>query len=574
LAYLAESGCVNGVLGTVSCLLYGAEQFIIDFEWANNRVAFTTEEKCLATLGLNRDQFECVCLISGCSILPALPELDRDDVKSRILAATAMLKSFGSDIDALLRSKGRAYQEDWYRAHFALKHPLLFEKDGTIKPKDWADNDKAPSDYTHFVGHNLPPELFQYLSRGLIGPRPINWRTKHELLETQPLDGGSSSSYRDLVSTKLRPMRAQTIGLLTSILHRYFQSKDVNLVCWFNDSQETNLNIKDKTDWQKNADTWHVKSDQRPKLSQSESLGSGLVYAIVSLSADADAKKTLTPRVKDAPPPLEDFEDVRSNIVWRFLHDTGYINDNHTLTSWGRMLKAAYDRAARDGYMNTEESKAEMEEAMFIAIELLRLDLLSTQQMFQSPPYAGNLNRGNDIDKSNATLISRIACLGNVEHERIGYTGPLSRSLLGYHQMTTAVRSALRDFMEMHAGYIFLSASVKRTWKNNDYTNLAAQLPFVEEPDLALGLVVKSYLDELSSPHPTDVKSWFIHVHSLERNLQKAWSIWDAINAGVQAGDGSIVKSEIKTMFKNADSWLQTKLAEAKEVANGPNGTS
>ena len=560
----------------MSCLLYGAEQFITEFDWANNRVAFTTEEKCLAMLGLNREQFACVCLISGCSIMPGLPELDRDDVKSKIPAATTMLKSFGGDIDALLRSKGRAYQEDWYRAHFALKHPLIMDKKGTVRPRDWEENEKAPSDYTNFVGHNLPAELFQYLSRGLIGPRPINWRTKHELLETQPLDGGSSSSYRDLVSTKLRPIRAQTIGLLTSILHRYFQSKDVNLVCWFNDSQETNLNIKGTSNWQNNADTWHVESDQRPKAGQSEILGSGLMYAITSLSGDADAKKTLTPRVKDAPPPLEDFEHVRSNIVWRFLHDTGYVNDDHTLTSWGRVLKAANDRAARDGNMATEESKAEMEEALFIAIELLRLDLLGTQQMFQSPPYSGGLSRGNDIDKNNAMLISRIACLGNVEHDKIGYTGPLSRSLLAYHQMTTAVRGALRDLMEMHAGYIFLSASVKRHWQNSQYTNLAARLPFVEEPDLALGLVVKSYLDELSAPPPTraDVKSWFIHVHGLDRNLQKAWSIWDAINAGVQAGDGSIVKLDIKTTFKNADAWLQAKLEKAKEVPNGTNGTS
>lgn len=445
-----------------------------------------------------------------------------------------MIKKFNGDVSAVIWSKGRPYPYEYTRAFYALRHPLIHHGDGTIEPKDWENNTDAPSSYTEYVGVQFPPELYFYVKSGLVGARLLNYRGKHELLETPPLDGGTSSSYQNLVSTKLTPMRTQTIGLLSCMLHRYFQNNDVTRVCWFDESNEMKLNTVGTSNYNSNADTWHVKPDQSPHLRRSGILGSGLVYAIFSLADDVEAKKTLTPRgplVEGELPPLNEYEEVRANIVWRFLHDRGYINDNHTLTSWGRVLKASFDQALADEMMNTQEAKAEMEEILFLAVELIRLDVLGTQQMFQSPPYSGGLSRGNESDKVNAMLISRVACLGSVKHERIGYTGPLSRSLLAYHQMIAAVREALRDLVEAHAGYIFLVGAVNKiTWKIDQWTHLAAMLPFENEPDLALGLVVKSYLDELSSAHPADVKAWFAHVHDLPANLNKAWKMWDAVS--------------------------------------------
>ena len=517
---------MDAVQGSASCLLYGIEQVIIDYDWGTKKVQWIRLTNCHNKLELTPDQFTAVCLISGSSILPALPELDRDDVKPKIVAATRMLKSFGGDINALLRTQQNEHLVDYHRAQFAVKHPLIFRENGKIEPKDL---DKSPSDYHEYVGQRLPPELYEYMCRGLVGPRILNWRTRGELLETPPLDGGNSSTYRDLVSAKLKPIRTQTIGLTTAMLHRYFQKTDINQICWFNEQQKVPLSITDGPDYQKNADTWHAEGKSKPKVDAGDLLGSGLMYAVFCLSDEAKAKKTVSPRKKDSKAPLRDFEDVRANIVWRFLHDRGYLNKDHTLSAWGKALQAAFDQAASDGTMISQESKSEMEEAIFLAIELIRLDCLGTQMMFPAPPYSGGMGRGTDKDKSNAMLISRIACLGTVEHDKIGYTGPLSRSLLAYHQVAAVVRGALRDLIETHAGYMFMSGSVRRVWNNPMYTNLAASLPFVEEPDLGLGLVVKSYLDELSATNGADIEAWFHHVHNIDRNLRKAWSMWDAV---------------------------------------------
>jgi hypothetical protein len=42
----------------------------------------------------------------------------------------------------------------------------------------------------------------------------------------------------------------------------------------------------------------------------------------------------------------------------------------------------------------------------------------------------------------------------------------------------------------------------------------------------------------------------------------------------VQAADSSIVNSDTKMTFKNADAWLKSKLEHAKELRSAPNGTA
>jgi hypothetical protein len=140
--------------------------------------------------------------------------------------------------------------------------------------------------------------------------------------------------------------------------------------------------------------------------------------------------------------------------------------------------------------------------------------------------------RGTETDKASTLLISRIACLGTFRHKEIGFTGPLSRHLLGYHQMTSVVRGSLRDLVEVHALSMIASGAVDRQLGPTDYTNLGADLPFVEEPDLGLSLVVKSFLDELSNEagKRSDITRWFNHAYNISGDLEKAWNMWGAVS--------------------------------------------
>lgn len=78
---------------------------------------------------------------------------------------------------------------------------------------------------------------------------------------------------------------------------------------------------------------------------------------------------------------------VLYNSLWRFLAVREYVDKNHKLTAWGKVL-ATVISALKD--------KRELEEAAVLAVELLRLGLLNgDENMF--PGYKGAPLRGNGM---------------------------------------------------------------------------------------------------------------------------------------------------------------------------------
>jgi hypothetical protein len=320
------------------------------------------------------------------------------------------------------------------------------------------------------------------------------------------------------------------------------------------------------------------------------------------------AKKTITPRKDTEHSLLTKSTELLSNTVWRFLQDRGYINNDHTLSAWGKALRTSLERASNDNLLGTTNPANEGEEAILVAFELLRLDVLNNRAIFPNPPYSESISKGGDSVRANINLISRVASLASFRSEAVGYTGPLSRMSLGFHQMAATVRHSLRDLIEMHACYLMTSGSVVRVRDYVEYTNLGAQLPFRNEPDAGLAIIVKTHLEEqLNSGDKADISKWFGIAVDVEGDLAKAWKIWDAvciitfsffafgrsgffppsqrhvftnsngffqiqINEGVQAADSGIINSDTKNMFHSADSWLKDKRQLYRPSSNGVDG--
>ncbi|KAK5117730.1 hypothetical protein LTR85_008705 [Meristemomyces frigidus] len=570
--YMESVDDVDALAGSASCLVFGAEKVITNFDFDNKRVAWVETKQCLGKLLMNREPFADLMLLSGCTnILPPLAELESQHEAgvARVQAARSLLRRFNDDGHAVcLQQKDDDYLAAFRKARFVIKHCPVMTKEGRVEPRD---ADKVPNDVHEFVGQRLPEEVYFYLSRGVAGPRVLNCRTRMQVYETPPLDGGGSQAYKELVQEKLRPLRAQALSLFTRLLHRYYQKTDVELVCWFSENDKRPLGVPDMAESAAAADTWHVRETALANSTGIDVTEAPLFYAIQFLSNEDAAKHTKGERAEGSVGLLARPRELLANVTWRFLHDRGYINPDHTLSGWGKALKASLDRARSHEYL-TSESAHEAEEAIFMAFELLRLDILNTKHMFPSPPYSGHPLRGTEVDKANTLLVSRIASLGLFRHETIGYTGPLSRHLLAYHQMTAAVRSSLRDLLEMHACHMLMSGAVSRDVLPKQLTDLGAGLPFVREPDLGLALVVKSYLDELSADaaRRSDITKWFNHAVDVQEDLGKAWKLWAAVNAGIQAADSSIVSNETRKMFNNADDWLQKK----RESGRATNGTA
>ena len=68
-------------------------------------------------------------------------------------------------------------------------------------------------------------------------------------------------------------------------------------------------------------------------------------------------------------------------------------------------------------------------------------------------------------------LVSRIATLGKLQHQAKGYRGPLSRHLLAYRSIVSALQSTLRDLLEINLATLFLKGHVDRD--RSDWMDLA-----------------------------------------------------------------------------------------------------
>ena len=81
---------------------------------------------------------------------------------------------------------------------------------------------------------------------------------------------------------------------------------------------------------------------------------------------------------------LKTRHEINANAVWRFLQLRGYVDRKHQLTGWGKALRAA---------LSAFGTRKEQEEAAFIAIELLRHNILNANTMF--PDSSGAPLRGS-----------------------------------------------------------------------------------------------------------------------------------------------------------------------------------
>lgn len=530
LVYMEREEYIDGIYGSPSCLLFGTDKIITGFDWNKNTFIWLAMNTCLTKLGLSRDQFTDVCLLSGCSILHILPDLDTDAATPRMDAARALLSRVGYEVSNLFPNQKDEYYDLWMKARCILKHPIIMTHDGKVEPLDW---ENAPGDSHYFNGQKLPEELYSYLAFGFLSPRVSDWRTRTEIIETQPLDGGDAEPYRRLVQEKLLPLRAQAVALMTPLLHRYYQKQDVTVTCWWNENSKTTLNITDAVESLKATDGWNVVSESLPAPDPHTS--TPLSYAILSLADPAVAKATLTLREAGSAAYLEGIQTQRANIVWRFLEERGYVNADHTLSGWGRTLKGAFDQAHQSGLMKMGINDTEIEEAIFMTFELLRLEVLNNKAFTFVPAYSGGALRGSEADKSHTLFISRLVCVGAVHHKTLGFTGPLSRQLLAYHQMVAAVRGALRDLVEMQGCNMFLSGCANRDLTKAQYCELGATMPLAREPDLGLALLVKNHLDEQCRPaeERSYLEKWFQQVIDIPGNLSKAWGLWDAVSTVV-----------------------------------------
>lgn len=125
-------------------------------------------------------------------------------------------------------------------------------------------------------------------------------------------------------------------------------------------------------------------------------------FAVRSLADSTFATRTITPKSKDEEKVivsrilasiavnhlqlLKTRHEITANAVWRFLQLRGYLDNQHQLTTWGKVLEVT---------LSASGPNKDLEEAAFLATELLRLGLLTADTMFQG--YSGAPLQGSGI---------------------------------------------------------------------------------------------------------------------------------------------------------------------------------
>ncbi|KAL8694482.1 MAG: hypothetical protein Q9218_000895 [Villophora microphyllina] len=588
LAYFEKhpSQFVDAIYGSSELFLYGIDKLITKFNFSHrphdgsqkangkktslfvpedSEFSWVDRRSCLEELGrISPEVFIDSLLLAGSKYLPSFPPVKGVNKGYTIRDVVTLLAGSGYNIVNLCTQyrddasiHGLDYLDRYKRAVTSIRHHVVITMEGDIEPLDKVN---APSDVHDCLGQRLPEELSMYLSCGLVRPRVLNWLASGRILVLTPYDGGDSEVYQDLVRKDLEPIRRQALSLLADSLNRYYQRKEINTTYWYDLDYVEKVNIRDLLPTSKDSlvswnlkeadmsDRWQALNDECPGLA----IGS-LSFAVRSLRDSEFAASTITPSSKDGRKLLKSQEEICANAIWRFLQLRGYVDHQHQLTSWGKVL---------DGILPPLECDADLEKAAFLAVELLRLGLLNADTMFTQ--YSGAPVHGTDIDKRNCMLVSRVACLGRLIHQPRGYSGPLSRHLLAYYSMISAVQAILRDLVEMSVVTMFLEGYVDR--ERDDWMDIALALPFFTEDSCALGVVTLTYLDNLCSRgDPTseiareetkDRSQGWAEYCDFDASQKKAFRLWDAVYQGVRLATIEGEKIKDPSMWDDVDRWL------------------
>ena len=536
-------------MGSHELLLYDIHDAVISpplsSDWEKQSFSGIVKSDLIKKLNVTPDTFADALLMVGTSFLSPFPPLLDTAIISRqpytIADAVNLLRTSEKSVTTtctafndILQLRDPNWLDKYRKAKMGVKHCVTVHVDGSMKIREY---DTLTQDNHEYLGLQLPPELYHYLSKVVMGPRLMNNFSSLESVVFPTLDGVVSEEYRQLISRSLVPLKEKSIALLSSRIHRGFRFKEITLRYWFDDSLNQKMVPRDiQPDPNLQADTWRVKDAALKGQSAAETTAGKLSFAVLSLQEEDFLAKTIAPAKE--PAVLTSKSEVLSNALWRLLHLRGYINDKHELTSWGKALATTLKAIGPSA--KTYDDVHRMEEAAFLAYELLRFDNLNSRNRHSE--LIGGPLRGTDEDKASCILIGRTACLLRLRHQNIGYTGPLSKNFLAYHSLIRAVREADRDLLEAVVASMFLNSQANRSRETLD--DLAHSLPFSADVNVGLGIAVKTYLDDVVEADLTKEERQEEKAHYANRylpnsinfpeDLEVAFVFFDALYDGVK----------------------------------------
>ncbi|KAF4511090.1 hypothetical protein G6O67_002923 [Ophiocordyceps sinensis] len=569
LAYfeMIDSSQCAGVMGPQELLLYPIKDSVIrSFDWDARTVTALFKKKVMRALGVSEPMFIDAMLMTGISFLTPFPPLQDSSMYPNpftVMDAVNMLRTSDKSIatacasfNDVLQAQDPNWLDKYRKARMAVHHFIFIAENGEVRVNDF---ERLTKDNHEYLGLQLPAELFHYLNTGLIGARNLSCITHGQIVVQPTLDGGASDEYKKLVTDKILPLKEQALGLIIPRVHRGIGHKDITMRVWFDPKFAYTINHRSlQPPPSQRVGTWDVKESDLRKFFPADFVGP--IYLEVLALANPDFVE-MTKAKQKLIRGIDSSEMVTSVAIWRFLHLRGYVNDEHKLTRWGNALATTL-LALKEANENRPEIPG-VDEAALLAFELIRFGLLGGKRGGDLP---GMPRRGSDEEKSSLTLISQCATLLKLRHQVYGYTGPLNKSLLAFRSLSSAVREADRDLIEAIVASMFMYGQCKR--ERDDYLDISQRLPFLQEPDIGLGIAIRTFFDEDEASDSRQAratklaefpKTFVPFAEALADDFRLCTDFVSAINQGVQTVHSKELAPTDKAAWAKAQNYLDAR---------------
>jgi hypothetical protein len=263
------------IMGSLECFLFDINTLLVDFDAETKKCQWVSKSEdwgLKKRLGnISDDLFRDAQLLLGSSFLPTFPILNQDNPAKRnnIQEALTLLNAAGQSVPQLCDQYRNdpnviqlQYSNRYKKAVMTIRHHVIFTVDQRVRP---LDPDHAPSDVHEFVGRQLPDELYFYIQQGIMGTRVPNWLTSDEIVLDLPGGCADTDTYRRLMRDQLNPLRAQSLSLLSTALHRYHQQRIVTLKMWYDsDPADGQIILKDHQSIKSQISGWKIPEGDFP----------------------------------------------------------------------------------------------------------------------------------------------------------------------------------------------------------------------------------------------------------------------------------------------------------------------
>lgn len=533
LSYLYQTGLIDSIYGSTDVLLTQADRFILGMEFQSKDFRFVDKRKVLHELELTERQFRDLSIMVGCSVqpqtfsnLPPLPKPNPMSPYQQLSHFRLALDIFyqyntfcngtASDIFGYISGlRDESLVSLYFSGHAALKYMPVINMEGQVNlyfaemaklgfvneadlmEKNSAEGNKGsekgksstgpdlkiPTEIHNIISQRLPSEFYYYLSLGLLPVKLLESITLGTYIIRPPLEIGLGDGYKKLITSSFAQNTLDyQFNLITQLLARYYQVKNIKVKYWFRED-EVSLNNR-------------MTPPMFTKLNH-------LVFKDSELSQFSLKSFLLNIPDKLEGTRLAEIQTLQPNemVSTALLRALFLINAVNNVSGELKLVLVILKKFVAS-YPDIDAASLLELTVLLLLLETGTFKLCSNDRsysgvlrsfMYLAPDVELTTDEINQV-----SLISRVLSMHKFNIHPINYQGPISRSLLHFRShlsfvqnlLVTSVQTCLVDMIARQDA-LKLSLNLRHNWYG-----LVDQLPFFNEPNnTLLGVVSEIFFD-------------------------------------------------------------------------------